>query len=357
MNNNSIKSLCLYLFLFISLCMCHMELKFPAPRFSEYAGIWDYTQIDYNMNAPLNMHGNVLCQGKPAMTPTATFTAGQTFTAQIVGSAPHGGGHCQFALSYDNGKTWVVIQDHFRTCPLAGNYPVTIPSTAPASDKVALAWTWINAVGNREYYMNCADIIIKNPTASTTLTGKQLLVVNQPNTPTVPEFLGNLETGIPLLNARPTITVTVSGGSSPSDPTTPDDPPTTTPTTSTGPSTPTTPVASTGTNSGGTNCQCAWAAYCGADTCGVTGAQSACQCKSGSVCLGTPSYQCRSPGVGGAPVPIPVTPPSTTPPSTNCKCPWASYCGADSCGITGTGSACQCSSGTICRGAPNFQCR
>jgi hypothetical protein len=382
-NNKSIKSLFLCFFLFVSLCMCHMELKFPAPRLSQYAGIWDYTQIDYNMNAPLNMHGNLLCQGKTAMTPTATFTAGQTFTAEIVGSAPHGGGHCQFALTYDNGKTWVVIQDNFRTCPLAGIYPVTIPATAPASNNVALAWTWINAVGNREYYMNCADIIIKNPTASNTLTGKKLLVVNLPGTPTVPEFLGNLETGMDLLNARPTITVTVAGGSQPpSTPTpTPTPTPTSTPTPTAAPTasptatpTPTPTPTPTAPSTPGTNCQCAWAAYCGADTCGVTGAQSACQCKSGSVCLGGPSYQCRSPGVGGAPVSIPVTtppsttappttpPPTTSPPSppsggTNCKCLWASYCGADSCGVTGTGSACQCPSGTTCQGGPYFQCR
>jgi len=363
-----------------------MEMKYPAPRLSEYAGIWDYTQIDYDMNAPLNMKGNKLCQGKPAMQPTATFNAGQSFTVQIVGSAPHGGGHCQFALSYDGGNTWVVIADALRTCPLGGNYAVTIPSTAPASDKVAFAWTWVNAVGNREYYMNCADIIIKNAAGSGGyVTGKKLLIVNQPGYPTVGEFMGNTETGLDLFNARPTITVRASGTTSPSPTpaTTPSPTPSPTPSTTPKPSstpsptqaptpaptpaqTPTqtpTPTPSTPapTPSSG-NCKCLWASYCGADSCGVIGTGSACQCDSNSICMDAPFYQCRRPGSGGAPVSITNPPPTNTPtptptPGATCKCLWAGYCGADTCGIQGTGSACSCSSGKTCMGGPYFQCR
>jgi hypothetical protein len=351
----------------------HMEMKYPAPRLSQYAGIWDYTQIDYDMNAPLNMKGNKLCQGKPAMQTTATLNAGQTITVQIVGSAPHKGGHCQFALSYDNGVTWVVIADHLRTCPLNGNYQVTIPSTAPASNNAVLAWTWINAEGNREYYMNCADIVIKQANSQYVtagfVTGKKLLIANQPGYPTVPEFLGNPETGMDLINARPTITVKLSGtstGGTTTPPTT--TPPTTTPPTTTPPTTtpptttpPTTTPPSTTPSTG--TCKCLWAAYCGADSCGKTGATSACQCSSGSVCLGSPTFQCRKPGAAGAPVPttnppVDVTPPVILPtPGANCRCLWASYCGSDTCGIQGAGSACQCTGVTTCRGAPSFQCR
>jgi hypothetical protein len=372
----------LFSFALLGLVKAHMELKYPAPRLSQYAGIWDYTQIDYDMNAPLNMKGNQLCQGKPAMQATATFNAGQSFTAEIVGAAPHGGGHCQFALSYDNGANWVVIADALRTCPLAGNYPVTIPATAPASDKVVFAWTWINAVGNREYYMNCADIIIRNPAGSGgSITGKKLLIANQPGYPTVPEFMGNLETGMDLINARPTITVRASGSTSstptPSAPTpsapTPSTPaPSTrapspatqapTPRPATTAPTPTTPTATQAPSGGSGSCKCGWAAYCGADSCGVIGANSACKCDSNSQCMGSPFYQCRKPGSGGAPVaidnPVPTNSPQPVPtPGVQCKCLWSAYCGADTCGIQGTNSACQCGNGKTCTGGPYFQCR
>lgn len=354
-----------------------MEMKFPAPRFSQY-GIWDYTQIDYDVSSPLNVKGNRLCQGKPAMQPTATVTAGETIQVPIVGYAPHKGGHCQFALSYDQERTWVVIADHLRTCPLGGTYPVTIPATAPASDKVVFAWTWVNAEGNREYYMNCADIVIKQPNPQYAkdgyVTGKKLLIVNQPGYPTIPEFLGNENMGLELFNARPTITVRLSGSSTPTPPAPepeqpkpeepkpetpkpeepePQEPPTPPPTTP-----PTNPPTTPPSNG---NCVCQWSFYCGKDSCGRIGEGSACQCPQNTVCMGeAANYQCRAQGAGGAPVPSnpPPTPPPviTPPPGVNCRCLWASYCGPDSCGVQGQGSACQCPSGTVCKGGPYFQC-
>lgn len=351
----------------------HMEMKYPPPRLSQYSDLFDYTEIDYDINAPLNVKGNQLCQGKPAGPVTATLTAGQKFTSQIVGYAPHKGGHCQWSLSYDQGKTFVVIDTYMENCPLTPNWEVTIPATAPASNKAILAWSWVNAEGNREYYMNCADVAIKqnNPAYATagSVTGPKLLIVNQPGYPTIPEFLGNPKTGKELFDARPTITVKLSGSSTappttppttPTQPTQPTEPaPPTTPTTPTTPSTPSNPPPPS------TNCRCQWAAFCGADSCGKTGAESACQCASGAVCQGGPSFQCRAPGAGGAPSPVEPTPPTApTPPSNpaptpgaNCRCLWAAYCGADTCGVQGAGSACQCATGTKCQGGPYFQCR
>lgn len=368
-------------------------MKYPAPRLSQY-GPWDYTQIDYDINAPLVMKGQQLCQGKPVNTVTATLAAGSTFNSQIVGSAPHGGGHCQWSLSYDSGKTWVVIDTYLETCPLKQDWAITIPSTAPAGQAV-LAWSWVNAVGNREYYMNCADVIItqSNPTyagAGGYVTGPQMLIVNVPGYPTIPEFLGNPKTGEDLFNARPIITVRLSGStggsstpssggstsggstsgststsggtttkpssgtSTPSSgSTTPSSGSTSTPSsgsTSTPPSTsstsPSSPPPSTSTSN--TNCRCEWAAYCGADSCGRTGASSSCQCSPGTQCMGGPSFQCRAPGAGSAPAPTHTS---------GCKCLWAGYCGPDTCGVQGAGSACACGGGATCGGAPYFQCR
>lgn len=354
---------------------CHMEMKYPAPRLSPHAGIWDYTQVDYDINSPLNMKGNTLCQGKPASTPTATLNAGQTITVQIVGSAPHKGGHCQFSLSYDGGQNYVVIKDHLRTCPLEGNYQVTIPPTAPESDKVVFAWSWVNAEGNREYYMNCADVIIKqsnsNYKTSGTITGKKLLVVNQPGHPTIGEFLGNNEKGLELFNARPTITVKLSGSTTtppvvdPPTPPKPVDPPTPTdpiPPKPTDPK-PTDPKPTEPTNPG-TNCRCLWAGYCGPDSCGVSGTNSACSCSNGQVCMGGPYFQCKASSGGNTGPTVPIeedpntnNPPVIPPPNSNCRCLWAGYCGADTCGVSGSNSACRCGSNQVCTGTPYFQCR
>ncbi|KAF9407860.1 hypothetical protein BGZ94_002542, partial [Podila epigama] len=107
--------------------------------------------------------------------------------------AAHGGGHCQWALSYDNGKTWVVIQTLLRDClrniPNGGNYSVNvkIPSNAP-SGKAVFQWIWNNAVGNRELYSNCVDIEIKGKNGGS-ITGVVPLYANYgPNSVKIGEF-------------------------------------------------------------------------------------------------------------------------------------------------------------------------
>lgn len=45
------------------------------------------------------------------------MTAGSTIEVQFDGSARHGGGICQFAISYDGDKTFQVIQEYVGGCP------------------------------------------------------------------------------------------------------------------------------------------------------------------------------------------------------------------------------------------------
>ena len=94
--------------------------------------------------------------------------------------ASHGGGHCQWALSYDDGKTWVVIKTLIREClrDAGADYsvPVQIPANAP-SGKATFMWLWNNAVGNRELYSNCADIEIKG-TSGGSISGVAPLIAN-----------------------------------------------------------------------------------------------------------------------------------------------------------------------------------
>ncbi|KAI8054428.1 hypothetical protein BDF22DRAFT_775194 [Syncephalis plumigaleata] len=101
----------------------------------------------------------------------------------LTGEAKHNGGHCQFSLSYDGGKTFVVIKDVLN-------------------NNAIFAWSWINATGVREYYMNCADIAIEG-VSDGKVTGPKMLVANILGGPTVPEWgSGTDKVGVKLLAAQ-----------------------------------------------------------------------------------------------------------------------------------------------------------
>ncbi|KAI8058391.1 hypothetical protein BDF22DRAFT_665440 [Syncephalis plumigaleata] len=184
----------------------HMEMSKPPPRGSKFGP--DKANVDYSNTSPTHQ----ICKGKPAGAIVATYSAGSSVDVEIVGGAPHNGGHCQFSLSYDGGKTFVVIQDVMDNCLIASTkYSVSIPATAPSADKAIFAWSWINATGNREYYMNCADIAIKGKQGGS-ITGPKMLVANILGGPTVPEFPnGGAAIGRKLFAERPKITVNGSG--------------------------------------------------------------------------------------------------------------------------------------------------
>jgi hypothetical protein len=87
------------------------------------------------------------------------------------------GGSCQFSITTDTKPTkesqWKVIHSVIGGCP--GGTPhnentsqdandpsipeidVTMPADLP-SGQYTFAWSWLNKVGNREFYMNCAPI-------------------------------------------------------------------------------------------------------------------------------------------------------------------------------------------------------
>jgi len=77
---------------------------------------------------------------------------------------------CEFALSYDGGNTYTKIATYHKTCPdiFFTGWKVKIPDNAPSCDnagKCIFSWSWINAIGNREFYQGCADIkIVGNST-------------------------------------------------------------------------------------------------------------------------------------------------------------------------------------------------
>lgn len=153
-----------------SVSQAHMLLRTPAP----------YTSPQLQ-NGPLAADGsNFPCQSTGgAFTGTATkMEKGATQKMSFTGSAVHGGGSCQISITYDaqpnKQSSFKVIHSIQGGCPArnaAGNigndpnapapdeYEFKIPDDIP-NGKATLAWSWMNKIGNREFYMNCAPIEI-----------------------------------------------------------------------------------------------------------------------------------------------------------------------------------------------------
>ncbi|KAK9686185.1 hypothetical protein K7432_015239 [Basidiobolus ranarum] len=188
----------------------HMDMIQPPPRESQYNPTYKGTP-DYDMASPLDpSKWPFPCRGYGKGGVVQTVKAGGSIPVKIGGSAPHNGGHCQFAISFDD-KTFAVIKDVFDNCLIASrDYSVQIPAGAP-SGKATFAWAWINKTGNREYYMNCADIEIQG-TPNGSISGPKLLVADLPGFPTIPEFTNGGYSGKDLFAKRPTVKITSSGG-------------------------------------------------------------------------------------------------------------------------------------------------
>ncbi|KAG9232412.1 putative killer toxin subunits alpha/beta [Amylocarpus encephaloides] len=149
-----------------STSFAHMEMSFPPPLRGKTNPNAKEGTKDFSMTTPL---ADKLCKGYEtdmadttgAGSPTATFAKGAKANMTIVGGAVHGGGSCQASLSYDQGKTFTVIHSYIGSCPLKSgdNFDFTIPSDA--KEGIALfSWSWVNQIGNREFYQNCASVNI-----------------------------------------------------------------------------------------------------------------------------------------------------------------------------------------------------
>ncbi|KAK9729397.1 hypothetical protein K7432_000278 [Basidiobolus ranarum] len=187
----------------------HMAMMEPAPRRSEYNPFFRQSNdIDYDITSPLDSQRPYPCQGAPRSHTVATYQAGRSISVRIGGDASHAGGHCQFALSYDGGRTFVVIQTVLDTCLSKGNqFSVPLPKDAPSGNQVIFAWTWINKTGDRQYYMNCADIVVNGKKTGGKVTGPRLLVANYGNLPVIPEWPDPEWQGRKQFQARPIITI------------------------------------------------------------------------------------------------------------------------------------------------------
>jgi hypothetical protein len=167
----------------------HMEMFKPAPRKSQFNPYAAAQGIDYNIMAPLAADGSDFpCKKYPKGQATSTYNAGETITVELKGSATHGGGNCQISISY-NDVDFVAISTILKNCLHdSKTITATIPADAPACESCTLSWSWVNAIGNREFYQNCADIKINNPSGGRQLTGPRMTVLNLPNYPRILEM-------------------------------------------------------------------------------------------------------------------------------------------------------------------------
>lgn len=160
---NSLSVLCNAFLILPPVIWAHMEISYPHPLRSKFNPENSYNIIDYSMTSPLNADGsNFPCKGYQndrSRKPTESYDAGSTYEMTLAGTATHLGGSCQISLSYDNGATFRVIKSMIGGCPLTSSYNFTVPSYAP-SGSALLAWSWQNFEGNREFYMNCAQVDI-----------------------------------------------------------------------------------------------------------------------------------------------------------------------------------------------------
>ncbi|KAK4237796.1 hypothetical protein C8A03DRAFT_15681 [Achaetomium macrosporum] len=198
----------------------HMIMNTPTPY--NYHGTSKLIQVN-----PLGESFPFPCQGTFDVVSVTQITAGTTQLVTFTGGAQHGGGSCQFGLTYDNPPS--TDKSKFKTiytliggCPVdaAGNLPVTgrdqdgradsvhcgndsgkecirqfeipIPKDLPSGDATFI-WSWFNEIGNREMYMNCAPVTITGGRDDTTFFDEleEMFVANIP---------GECTTGPGILN-------------------------------------------------------------------------------------------------------------------------------------------------------------
>lgn len=138
-----------------SLVHGHIQMTTPYALNSTFNPQTPENFKDYSMTASLVKNGPYPCKGyiAPEMESVATWKAGQKVGVTLSGSAIHGGGSCQFSMSYDKGVTWNVILSYMGGC-LEDSMTIQVPvPTESPSGEALFAWTWFNYMGKRRIFL------------------------------------------------------------------------------------------------------------------------------------------------------------------------------------------------------------
>ncbi|KAF9933072.1 hypothetical protein BGZ65_004241 [Modicella reniformis] len=95
--------------------------------------------------------------------------------------ARHGGGTCEFSLSYDGGNSYHLIGQYTKSCPDAYyEWPIRIPKNVPSCTKrnqCLFVWSWVANI-LPQYYHNCADVEIRGLSSGGKLPSKGIQIVD-----------------------------------------------------------------------------------------------------------------------------------------------------------------------------------
>ncbi|KAK4144455.1 uncharacterized protein C8A04DRAFT_11515, partial [Dichotomopilus funicola] len=147
------------------------------------------------------------CHNQYDFTERTMLEAGSAALINFTSGAQHGGGSCQFSITYDepvDGGDWdksakfktiytiiggcpAVSTDETHNLVSAGAVMIPVPKflkNGPAT----FAWTWFNLIGNKQMHMNCAPVNITGGTDNTAEIENlpDIFVANYPNDPEVP---------------------------------------------------------------------------------------------------------------------------------------------------------------------------
>jgi len=208
----------------------HVVMNTPTPYGLNSAPLLQVNPLDGNTYKFPCQYGTDASAYPKAETTTA-LTAGSTTPLNFTGTAVHAGGSCQLSVTYDwpppaDKSKWKVIHSIIGGCPVtaAGNlvdsaantdehgrfyppkycegasgpecmkqYDVPVPKQLK-NGKATLAWTWLNKIGNREFYMNCAPVTVSGGSDDDAFTNglPDMFVANIPGECTtgegVPEY-------------------------------------------------------------------------------------------------------------------------------------------------------------------------
>ncbi|TLD33333.1 hypothetical protein PspLS_00138 [Pyricularia sp. CBS 133598] len=174
---------------FASLANAHMMMAMPKP----FPG---------TISSPVqDLGANYICQGKlSGGSPLELKIGSKNNKITFAGTAVHGGGSCQVAITYKEKPTatdFRVITSFHGGCPMENGNENLMPADAakpldsgltydipegiPGGNAI-LAWTWINKIGNREFYMQCAPIKLTGTPGSKAALDK-LPSIATPNIP------------------------------------------------------------------------------------------------------------------------------------------------------------------------------
>ncbi|KAF9583773.1 hypothetical protein BGW38_008585 [Lunasporangiospora selenospora] len=153
----------------------HIGISFPRAQ----AGPWT-KDLTNTVHAWIGFKGKKFPCGGYKKGPVNTLRAGEVVNVRFwnfgvrdydrfpprsgISQGRHGGGACEFSLSYDGGKTWKVIGQYTKSCPdIYYQWPVLIPKNVPPctdSDQCLFSMSWVAYLTN-QFYHHCANIVIE----------------------------------------------------------------------------------------------------------------------------------------------------------------------------------------------------